>query len=90
METCQSGLSCFLAKEVGWLKPPEVRILSSPPETMKVRCASIGLPLFLGGGNDEKRGRFIARSEARTIPTGGVETVRPQEDSLNPNEDRQW
>ena len=29
-ETCQSGLLCFLAKEVG-LNPPEVRILSSPP-----------------------------------------------------------
>ena len=28
-ETCQSGLSCFLAKEVGFT-PPEVRILSSP------------------------------------------------------------
>lgn len=30
LETCQSGLSCFLAKEVGFT-PPEVRILSSPP-----------------------------------------------------------
>ena len=28
-EKCQSGLSCFLAKEVGFT-PPEVRILSSP------------------------------------------------------------
>src|SRR3989338_6793162 len=29
LEKCQSGLSCFLAKEVGFT-PPEVRILSSP------------------------------------------------------------
>ncbi len=36
MEKCQSGLSCFLAKEVGFT-PPEVRILSSPrvPKTTR-------------------------------------------------------
>ncbi len=45
--------------------------------------------MFYGGSEDEKKGLREARlSEGESAETGGVETVRPQEDSLNPNEDR--
>ena len=42
METCQSGLLCFLAKEVGFA-PPEVRILSSPHHRASTRHYRFGL-----------------------------------------------